>query len=68
MRTDECEHNFLTLKEQLTSVLVLSLPNDRDDFVVYSDVSSICLGCLLMQRGSSIAYASKQLKVHERIS
>lgn len=44
---------------------MLSLPNDHDDFVVYSDVSGISLGCVLMQRGLDIAYASRQLKVHE---
>ncbi|GJU63564.1 reverse transcriptase domain-containing protein [Tanacetum coccineum] len=35
------------------------------DFVVYCDASGIGLGCVLMQRGKVIAYASRQLKIHE---
>ena len=37
-----------------------------DDFVVYCDASIQGLGCVLMQRDKVIAYASRQLKVHER--
>nr|XP_043639277.1 uncharacterized protein LOC122610347 [Erigeron canadensis] len=36
-----------------------------EDFVVYCDASHQGLGCVLMQRGKVIAYASRQLKVHE---
>jgi len=32
---------------------------------VYSDASSKGLGCVLMQHGRVIAYASRQLKTHE---
>jgi len=34
--------------------------------VIYSDASRKGLGCVLMQHGHVIAYASKQLKPHER--
>nr|GEV04459.1 retrotransposon protein, putative, Ty3-gypsy subclass [Tanacetum cinerariifolium] len=34
------------------------------DFLVYYDASGIGIGCMLMQRGKVIAYASRQLKVH----
>ncbi|GKB23074.1 putative reverse transcriptase domain-containing protein [Tanacetum coccineum] len=37
-----------------------------DDFVVYCDASRQSLGCVLMQRSKVIAYASRQLKVHEK--
>ncbi|GKD21281.1 putative reverse transcriptase domain-containing protein [Tanacetum coccineum] len=37
-----------------------------DDFVVYCDASGQGLGCVLMQRGKVIAYASRQLNVHEK--
>nr|GEY72676.1 putative reverse transcriptase domain-containing protein [Tanacetum cinerariifolium] len=37
-----------------------------EDFVVYYDASGIELGCVLMQRGKVIAYASRQLKIHEK--
>ncbi|GKC91338.1 putative reverse transcriptase domain-containing protein [Tanacetum coccineum] len=39
---------------------------DGPDFVVYCDASGIGLGCVLMQRGKVIAYASRQLKIHEK--
>ncbi|WMV45604.1 hypothetical protein MTR67_038989, partial [Solanum verrucosum] len=35
-------------------------------FVVYCDASKIGLRCVLMQNGKFIAYASRQLKVHEK--
>ena len=34
--------------------------------VVYSDASRKGLGCVLMQHDDVIAYASRQLKPHER--
>ncbi|GKD50727.1 putative reverse transcriptase domain-containing protein, partial [Tanacetum coccineum] len=36
------------------------------DFVVYCDASGLGLGCVLMQRGKVIVYASRQLKIHEK--
>ncbi|KAD4385910.1 hypothetical protein E3N88_26079 [Mikania micrantha] len=50
---------------KLTQAPVLALPDGPDDFVVYSDTSYSGLGCVLMQRGKVIAYASRQLKIHE---
>nr|GEW96702.1 putative reverse transcriptase domain-containing protein [Tanacetum cinerariifolium] len=41
-------------------------PNGPEDFVVYCDASSLGLGCVLMQRGKVIAYASRQFKIHEK--
>ncbi|GJU42132.1 reverse transcriptase domain-containing protein [Tanacetum coccineum] len=43
----------------------IALPDGPEDFVVYCDASGIGLGCVLMQRGKVIAYASRQLKIHE---
>ncbi|GJV99742.1 putative reverse transcriptase domain-containing protein [Tanacetum coccineum] len=37
-----------------------------ENFVVYCDASHKGLGTVLMQRGKFIAYASRQLKVHEK--
>ena len=59
------EEAFQTLKERLTHAPVLTLPEGTDDMVVYSDASQLGLGCVLMQRGKVIAYASRQLKIHE---
>ena len=46
--------------------MVLTLPEGTKGFVVYCDASRVGLGCFLMQHGKVIAYASRQLKVHER--
>ncbi|GJZ22181.1 putative reverse transcriptase domain-containing protein [Tanacetum coccineum] len=43
-----------------------ALPEGSDDFVVYCDASIKGLGVVLMQRMKVIAYASRQLKVHEK--
>ncbi|KAD3640528.1 hypothetical protein E3N88_29751 [Mikania micrantha] len=59
------EQAFSVLKEKLTHVPVLALPDGNDDLVVYADASRQGLGCVLMQRGRVIAYASRQLKIHE---
>ncbi|XP_022031400.1 uncharacterized protein LOC110932367 [Helianthus annuus] len=61
----EQEEAFRILKERLSSPPVLTLPDGTEDLVVYSDASHQGLGCVLMQRGKVIAYASRQLKPHE---
>ena len=45
---------------------MLSLPVDDAKFVVYCDASKLELGCVLMQEGKVIAYASRQLKEYEQ--
>ncbi|KAI3777919.1 hypothetical protein L1987_47722 [Smallanthus sonchifolius] len=56
---------FEELKKRLTRAPVLTLPDGNEDLVVYSDASGQGLGCVLMQRGKVIEYASRQLKTHE---
>ncbi|GJY05130.1 putative nucleotidyltransferase, ribonuclease H [Tanacetum coccineum] len=63
---EEQELAFQTLKDKLCNAPVLALPDELEDFVVYCDASGLGLGCVLMQRGKVIAYASRQLKVHEK--
>ncbi|GJU36235.1 putative reverse transcriptase domain-containing protein [Tanacetum coccineum] len=63
---EEQELAFQTLKDKLCNAPVLALPDGPEDFVVYCDASGIGLGCVLMQRGKVIAYASRQLKIHEK--
>ncbi|GJV86966.1 putative nucleotidyltransferase, ribonuclease H [Tanacetum coccineum] len=63
---EEQENAFQTLKDKLCNVLVLALPDGPEDFMVYCDASGLGLGCVLMQRGKVIAYASRQLKIHEK--
>ncbi|GJS35333.1 putative reverse transcriptase domain-containing protein [Tanacetum coccineum] len=62
----EQEEPFRTLKDNLCNAPILSLPDKAEDFVVYWDASNQGLGCVLMQRGKVIAYASRQLKIHEK--
>ena len=52
------EEAFRLLKEKLCNAPILSLPDGSDDFIVYCDASGQGLGCVLMQRGKVIAYAS----------
>ncbi|KAI3724555.1 hypothetical protein L2E82_36336 [Cichorium intybus] len=60
------EDAFQTLKQRLCDAPILTLPEGSEDFVVYCDASNLGLGCVLMQRGKVITYASRQLKIHER--
>ncbi|GJZ52702.1 putative nucleotidyltransferase, ribonuclease H [Tanacetum coccineum] len=60
------EKAFQTLKDKLCNALVLALPNRPNDFMVYFNASGLGLGCVLMQRGKVISYASRQLKIHEK--
>ncbi|GKD98279.1 reverse transcriptase domain-containing protein, partial [Tanacetum coccineum] len=62
----EQEEAFQTLKDNLCNAPILSLPEGSEDFVVYCDASNQGFGCVLMQRGKVIAYASRQLKIHEK--
>ncbi|GJR17361.1 putative nucleotidyltransferase, ribonuclease H [Tanacetum coccineum] len=63
---EEQENAFQILKDKLCNAPVLSLPDGPADFVVYYDAFGLGLGCVLMQRGKVIAYASRQLKIHEK--
>ncbi|GJV79835.1 putative reverse transcriptase domain-containing protein, partial [Tanacetum coccineum] len=57
---------FLGLAGYYRSAPILALPEGSEDFVVYCDASHKGLGVVLMQREKVIAYASRQLKVHEK--
>ncbi|GKA17194.1 putative reverse transcriptase domain-containing protein [Tanacetum coccineum] len=60
------ENAFQLIKQKLCSAPILALPKGSEDFVVYYDGSHKGLGAVLMQREKVIAYASRQLKVHEK--
>ncbi|KAL2252041.1 UNVERIFIED_CONTAM: Retrovirus-related Pol polyprotein from transposon [Sesamum indicum] len=62
---DKCAQSFEELKKRLTSALILALPSGDGGYVVFSDASRQGLGCVLMQHGRVIAYASRQLRPHE---
>ncbi|XP_056850592.1 uncharacterized protein LOC108827423 [Raphanus sativus] len=63
--TDECSESFAELKRHLTQTPVLALPRPGFPYEVYTDASGTGLGCVLMQEGKVIAYASRQLRPHE---
>ncbi|GJZ43357.1 putative reverse transcriptase domain-containing protein [Tanacetum coccineum] len=62
----KAEAAFQLLKQKLCSAPILALPEGSENFVVYCDASHKVLGAVLMQKEKVIAYASRQLKVHEK--
>ncbi|GJV49202.1 putative reverse transcriptase domain-containing protein, partial [Tanacetum coccineum] len=60
------ENAFQLIKQKLCSTPILALPEGSEDFVVYCDASHKGLGAVLMQIEKVIAYASRQLKIHEK--
>ncbi|TYK18698.1 ty3-gypsy retrotransposon protein [Cucumis melo var. makuwa] len=61
-----CEDSFQNLKQKLVTAPVLTVPDGSGSVVIYSDASKKGLGCVLMQQGKVVAYASRQLKSHEQ--
>ena len=64
--SEACERRFQILKDRFTSAFVLTSPEGTKGFVAHCDASGVGLGCLFMQHGKLIAYASRKLKVHEK--
>lgn len=56
---------FEALKEKLTSVLVLVVPNPIGNVMVCTDASLEAVGAVLMQDGCVITYESRKLRDHE---
>ncbi|GJY70343.1 putative reverse transcriptase domain-containing protein [Tanacetum coccineum] len=52
--------------EEIFSAPILALPQGAEKFIVYCDASHKGLGAVLMQNEKVIAYASRQLKIHEK--
>ena len=63
---DKCQASFEQLKQFLIEAPVLTQPTLGKEYTLYSDASRIGLGCVLMQDGKVVAYASRQLKPHEQ--
>ncbi|KAL5538765.1 hypothetical protein UlMin_046214 [Ulmus minor] len=64
--TERCERNFQELKRRLTSAPILIVPSEDEEFTIYCDASKMGLGAVLMQTDKFVAYASRQLKDHEK--
>ncbi|GJU79176.1 putative reverse transcriptase domain-containing protein [Tanacetum coccineum] len=63
---DKQETAFQLINQKLCSAPILALPEGSEDFIVYCDASKKGLGDVLMQREKVIAYASRQLNIHEK--
>ncbi|XP_052888025.1 uncharacterized protein LOC128296631 [Gossypium arboreum] len=63
--TDKQQESFGKFKKVLTKAPLLIQPEPGNEFTVYSDASHVGLGCMLMQEGKVVVYASRQLKTHE---
>ncbi|GKC68998.1 retrotransposon protein, putative, ty3-gypsy subclass, partial [Tanacetum coccineum] len=58
------EHEEFLKKEEFAPIL--ALPEGAENFIVYCDASHKTLGAVLMQNEKVIAYALRQLKIHEK--
>jgi hypothetical protein len=63
--TPRHEASFQELKKRLTTAPVLTMSDMVKPFSIYCDASGQDLGCVLMQDGHVVAYASRQLRKHE---
>jgi hypothetical protein len=59
------EANFQELKKRLTTAPLLTMLDMEKVFSIYYDASGQGLGCVLMQDGHVVVYASRQLRKHE---
>ena len=64
--SEMCQTSFDRLKKFLTEAPVLIQLETGKDYTIFSDASHDGLGCVLMQEGKVVAYASRQLKPHEK--
>ena len=64
--SDKCQRSFAKLKPFLTKAPVLTQPTCGKEYVIFSDASLNGLGCVLMQEGKVVVYASRPLKPHEK--
>ena len=64
--TDRYVEHFQLLQDLLTSAPLLTLPSGDEGYTEYGNASRVGLGCVLMQHGKVIAYASRRLKKHEQ--
>jgi len=63
---ERCEMAFQELRQQLTTVLILTLPVEENEYTIYSDALRNVLGFVLMIEDKVIAYAYQQLKPYKR--
>ena len=64
--TEKHKESFQELNRRLTSTPILIILTSKEWFIICSDALKVGLGAVLMQNGKVIAYASRQLKSHEK--
>jgi hypothetical protein len=62
---EKCQDSFDQLKKRLMLPPVLVMSDLQKGFDIYYDACGQGLGCVLIQEGHVIAYASRQLQKHE---
>ena len=63
---EKCQSSFDQLKKILVEAPILTQPTSGRECALYSDASKIDLGCVLMQDGKVVTYASRQMKLYEK--
>nr|GEY99731.1 hypothetical protein [Tanacetum cinerariifolium] len=64
--TNTLEVFMYLMNRKLCSAPILALPEGSEKFMVYCDGSHKGLGAVLMQNEKVVAYASRQLKIHQK--
>jgi hypothetical protein len=64
--TEKCETSLQALKKRMTNAPALVLPMTGEPYEVYCDASRHGLGCVMMQQKKAVAYATRQLNIHEK--
>lgn len=64
MLTEVVEHAFLLLKDVIYTTPISAVLDSTKTFVLKCDVSSKCLGAVLMQEGNLLVFTSKNLRDH----
>jgi hypothetical protein len=63
--TPTYEASFQELKKRRMTTPVLVVPDMEKPFLIYCDASGQGLGCVLMQDGHMVVYASRKLRKYE---
>lgn len=65
-RSYDCEKSPAELKKRLNTTPLLTLLKCSYGYVIYCAAYRVLLGCVLVQQGQVIPYASRKLKAHKK--